>query len=368
VNSSPLPTGRVHEIARPAPCARGILRTLGLDPVTVNFDLDRCMPLRVRVTDKATGKPVRGRVSYYARPENPHLKDYPRIGQPGFRLRVTDDVDEDGARTVHAIPGLGFLCIVADNADRYVGFELKDWDGFLLRAVPGGLHPSHFHAVVPIDVSEKDAKSTTIAIALEPGRTRAGTVVGPDGQPLAGVLVAGVTPIVHSRKRLPDATFTAFGLNPRKSRNIVFFHPEKKLGKVQAVRGDEAGPLTVHLEPLGGVTGRILDAKGRPWAELRVQASITRLIVAYKDLPWELMENLGPTMEVITTTDREGKFRIDGLLPGLRYNLAFSVGEIQPGTTIPAHVEDVTVEAGKSKDLADVQSKLVPENEAKAKP
>ncbi len=347
-----------------------IADTPGLEPITVDVELMAGIPLNVRLIDKATGKPVRGSVSYLARAENPHLKDYPGFGKGlSFSPIPYSEPREDAPHTVLAIPGPGFLCVKADEADRYIGFELKDWDGFLLRAVPDGLHPSQFHAVVPIDIKESDKNSRDIIIALEPGRTRTGTVVGPDGQPLAGVHVAGLTPLPHffhgydprqrfQSKRLSTANFTVLGLNPRKARNIVFFHSEKKLGKVQAVRGDEAGPLTVRLEALGGVTGRVVDAKGRPWAGLTVEVSLTRLIAAYKDLPWELLDNLGPMMEVKTTTDREGKFRIDGLLPGLQYNLALSVGEIKPGSTIAAYRENVTVEVGKTKDVGDIKSAL----------
>ncbi len=356
-----------------------IADTPGLEPITVDVELMPGIPLNVRLTDKETGRPVRGAVHYLARADNPHLKEYSAFGKGlHFSPVPYSEPRADATHTVRAIPGPGYLCVKAEDADRYIAFELKDWDGFLLRAVPDGLHPSQFHAVVPIDIAENDKNSQDITITLEPGRTRTGTVVGPDGQPLAGAHVAGLTPLARwlfrgspqgvRSKGLPSANFTALGLNPRKARNIVFFHPEKKLGKVQAVRGDEAGPLTVRLEPLGSVTGRILDAKGRPWAGLKVRADLTRLIAAYKDLPWELMDNLGPTMEVITTTDREGKFRIDGLLPGLQYNLLFNVGEIKPGSTIAAYRENLKVEVGKTKDLGDIKSALVAEKGVQEKP
>jgi hypothetical protein len=42
----------------------------------------------------------------------------------------------------------------------------------------------------------------------------------------------------------------------------------------------------------------------------------------------------------------------------LQYNLAFSIGEIKPGSTIAAYRENLTVEAGKTKDLGDIKSTL----------
>jgi hypothetical protein len=175
------------------------------------------------------------------------------------------------------------------------------------------------------------------------------------GQPLA------------KKEGLKTADFTVLGLSPRLARNLVFFHPEKKVGKVQPVRGDEEGEVTVRLEPLGGVAGQVLDAEGRPWAGLKVRATLSRKFTDYKDLPLETMDNLGPVMAVTQTTDAEGKFRIDGLLPGLKYNLVVSEGELRPGKVVAYHIEDLSPESGNIKDLGDLKSKERPAKEGKEK-
>jgi RNA polymerase sigma factor (sigma-70 family) len=350
--------------------------TGGVEPLVIDFDLERGIAVKGRLTDKATGKPVKGHVTYLAAADNPNLKDYTELTLLHVHAVALGDTGPDGSFTALGIPGSGLLIVKADDVDRYVGAEIPGWDGFLLRAVPGGVHPSQFHAVVPINVSEEDPKSTTVDIALEPGRTRTGKVVGADGEPLAGTHVAGLTPLPHFVTRFPGkplskkeglktADFTVLGLSPRQARNLVFFHAEKKLGKVQPVKGDEEGMVTVRLEPLGGVTGQVFDAEGRPWAGLKVSASITRKFTDYKDLPWETLENLGPVLTVNQTTDAEGKFRIDGLLPGLKYNLVMSEGELKPGKVVAYHVDDLFPEAGKIKDLGELKSKEVPGKEGK---
>src|SRR5262249_46400877 len=156
--------------------------------------------------------------------------DYPGFGKGlSFSPIPYSEPRDDAPHRVLAIPGPGFLCVKAEDADRYIGFELKDWDGFLLRAAPDGLHPSQFHPAVPINVAEKGKTSRDITVALEPGRKRMGTVVGPDGKPLAGAYVAGLTPLprffpfLNSGRRdrskgLSTATFDALGLNLRKAR------------------------------------------------------------------------------------------------------------------------------------------------------
>src|SRR5262249_16131366 len=151
--------------------------TAGLEPVTVDFDLERGVVVHGRLTDKATGKPGKGSVTCLAMHDNPNLKDLTELGQLQVLGTRSAAGAADGSFCVIAVPGPGLLAVKADDADRYCGAEIEGWDGFLLRTAPGGLHPSQFHAVVPINPVETDAKSTRRDVALEPGRTQTGTVV-----------------------------------------------------------------------------------------------------------------------------------------------------------------------------------------------
>jgi hypothetical protein len=337
--------------------------TPGFEPLVVDFELDRGIELSVRLTDKATGKPVRGSVSYIARADNRHVNDFPSLRYDGHG---GSKIVSDGSFQVLAIPGPGWLLIGAEDSNRFVPQE-NSWDELVLPMASGGsLAAGQVLRVVPLDLSEKDPK-TSYDIALEPGQTRTGTVVGPDGQPLAGALVAGRTPVVNgidfipeyfsAKHLLKDASFTAFGLSTHRARNLVFYHRQKQVGKVQPVRGDETGPLTVRLEPLGSTKGRLLDANGKPWAGLKVHAGLEAGCAHSQGMPWELGEGLGPMLAVTATTDRHGRFQLEGLLPGLKYNLSFSEGAYSLG--------GLSAESGKAKDLGDLKSKLVPEKAAK---
>jgi hypothetical protein len=53
--------------------------------------------------------------------------------------------------------------------------------------------------------------------------------------------------------------------------------------------------------------------------------------------------------------DKDGRFRIDGLLPGARYTLVASPEEVRPGKSVTHHRKGLTVEAGKEKDVGDVK-------------
>jgi RNA polymerase sigma factor (sigma-70 family) len=336
--------------------------TPGFEPLAVDLELDRGIELSVRLTDKATGKPVRGSVSYIALAGNRHVNDFPSLRYSGHG--GTKNVS-DGSFQVLAIPGPGRLLIQGGDANRFVPAE-DSWE-VLPMASGGSLMAGQVLRVVTLDLSEKDPKPLSYDIALEPGQTRTGTVVGPDGQPLAGAHVAGRTPLLiaidtvpeyfSTRNLLKAASFTAFGLSTHRARNLVFYHRQKQLGKVQPVRGDDTGPLTVRLEPLGSTKGRLLDANEKPWAGLKVHAGQAGFARPQGMPTWEFGQGMGPMLAVTATTDRHGRFQLDGLLPGLKYNLSFSEGAYS--------LDGLSVESGKTKDLGDLKSKLVPGKAAK---
>jgi hypothetical protein len=168
---------------------------------------------------------------------------------------------------------------------------------------------------------------------------------------------------VHSYEVIPQpsAAFTVRGLDPRGSRVVVVFSPEKKLGKVRVVRGDEAGPLPFRLEPLSSLTGRVLGAEGRPRAGLTVRAVLSLEGEDGDRLPIHLRFSLDRhwrNLEPRAITDADGKFRLDGLLPGLKYNLVVSEDESDDADRPVLRREGVApAEPGRNLDLGDLRGK-----------
>jgi protocatechuate 3,4-dioxygenase beta subunit len=340
----------------------------GVEPITVDFELDRGIVIQGRLTDKATGKPVAGHVGWVPLADNPNLKNLP--GSTGPQILVKDEgrTAADGSFRVVAIPGSGLLNVKANDENRYAAAKtegLKNASGIILQ---------EFHALVRIDPSENNPKSLTCDIELEPARSLAGTVTDPDGQPLEGSQTAGLSAVAllffHDIPKLETSSFTVSGARPGQPRALFFVHPEKKLAKVERLRGDEKEPLTVRLEPLGTITGRVLDADGRPWAGLKVSATyqiqeLESARVAVKDhddLPWDLLYQYPAWSKVINkevTTDAEGRFRIEGLVPGLKYDLSAKTGEGQGGVPVVTQ-EGLGVDSGKTKDVGDLKSKEAP--------
>ena len=87
------------------------------------------------------------------------------------------------------------------------------------------------------------------------------------------------------------------------------------------------------------VTGRLLDAAGKPRADAELELSFR----PKKKRAW--FDYFPDRIK----TDREGRFRIEGLLPDYEFRLKGSKGEFSFG--------GATLRSGQTKDLGDVQLK-----------
>jgi hypothetical protein len=192
------------------------------------------------------------------------------------------------------------------------------------------------------------AKTVTCDLELDPGLTRTGTVLGPDGQPLAGATVLGLTAVWPNPMLLKDAAFTAVALDPSSSRDLLFVHVERRLAGRLTLRGDEKERPAVKLEPWGVLTGRLVDADGRPLAGARMQVNYP----GYIPVAW--MERQREEMR----TDRDGRFRVERVIPGMKLSLGASAGTafLLLGDA-PNGLIQVSVAAGELKDLANLRAK-----------
>jgi RNA polymerase sigma factor (sigma-70 family) len=317
----------------------------GFDPLTVALDLVRGIPLGGRVTDQATGKPPRAAVvEYYPLFPNPHAAGLTHCHTLAASSAV---VRPDGSYTLAVLPGPGVVCVAASPRNSYAVAVVEDRElaelfhdgadhggGRRLLAAVGAkghvpLSVDKYNALALIRPDE-GAASVALDLTLSPARTLRGTVAGPNGEPLTGVEVVGLTAL-PGEEVLDTASFTVTGLSPRRGRVLFFRHGGKALGKVLTVRGDEAGPLAVRLDPCGSVVGRLVDAHGTP----------TPGAMLYFDCG----ENV---LGVLAKTDRAGRFRV-ALLPGQSYSLTpYSARRLS------RDVGAVAVESGRSRDLGDL--------------
>jgi hypothetical protein len=129
---------------------------------------------------------------------------------------------------------------------------------------------------------------------------------------------------------LEGTEFTVRGINPRAKRTITFFHKEKNLGYcLKELPDEKLGPLTIKLQPCGSISGRLVDSDGMPVTSRRIYVS-----------PAAKFELLTP--------DKDGRFHVKGLVPGLEYSITDNkrIFELRGR---------IVVEPGKDKDLGDIK-------------
>ena len=112
------------------------------------------------------------------------------------------------------------------------------------------------------------------------------------------------------------------------------------------VKPDEAGPLTVRLEPCGTWSGRLVDRNGLPQAGA--------LLTCNRTIFGDDLEDEDPifgrgALPSSIRTDKNGRFRFSGLVPGLKYRLQV----FQDGRPTGNVAAEVSTRAGEVKELGD---------------
>jgi RNA polymerase sigma factor (sigma-70 family) len=353
-----MPKGASYEIrARPArgqpyvPFTRRFGDTESLKPIKADFSLRRGVALRFRLIDKGTGKPVQGIVQYDLVRANPHWAEacspHSRnllSSLEWFRGHVPDrDLTFDmvvypGPVVLIARAGFDgppYLKARLDPADvargYYPGAKGEPINGFFEMA----------NAYRRLDLKPTD-KPVTFDLFLDPGRTLKGKLLGPDGKPVPGATAYGLSwqatreggRYTHAEV-LKTADFAATSLHPNASYTLSFIHKERKLIGHVTVRGDAKGPLSVRLQPWGAVTGRLVDATGEPLAGVSLTLRYPALAEPGMRPPEQSWQ-----------TNGEGRFRVEGLLPGLKHELILGKG---------GSLKDLSVGPGQTRELGDVK-------------
>ncbi len=331
------PKGQPYPNAAVEAEARG-----SLDPATCDIAIKRGVLIRGRVTDKATGKPVRVRVESFAFEDNPHVADY-----PGYRSSDLREMrsDPDGRFAVVALPGRGLIAAYS-GADRYLqglGAEgIAGFDGQLnsFRTLPLGCTPSSYQWIAEISPGPTDVELTR-DIELDPGRTLKATALDPEGRPLAGSTGGGLGAVgIFGNRTLDSPDFQVTGVDRRRPRRLFLWHEERKLAGSAPLLGDEPDPLTVRLQPWGVVTGRLVDEEGRPWPDLLLLDNFPRGF----DPGRGLLKREFPV-------DAGGRFRVEGLVPGLAYQVRALTAKSE---LIGEVFDGLKLAPGESRDLGDV--------------
>jgi len=313
-------------------------------PFTFDITLKRGVLVSGRLTDKATGNPVRGSVSYHAFADNPHLDDYPDFKRGSQETRVLIP-GSDGRFTIPALPGRGLISARAPEEGYLHGLGADAIKGFDRQMGAFRTHPFYCstadqHVFAEINPAD-GTRELALDLQVDPGRTVSGTVVGPDDQPVRGGVEIRTLDVFQGPQQPPmnAPTFVVKGL-PSGRYRLDFIHGGRKLAGSLALTGGEKEDLTVKLQPWGTVVGRVVDEDGKPRTDVQIFSTIR-----------ERPDPERGDLRVKPTVDAEGRFRIEGLVPGVKYD---ALGH-SPSKADGPILQGVQVGPGEVKDLGDVK-------------
>jgi RNA polymerase sigma factor (sigma-70 family) len=330
----------------------------GLGPLTADLEMVPGIPFRGRVTDKVTGKPVRGYVGYFPIYTNPDAAELTRHGYGGEHLRALSEapVGPGGSFACCVLPGPGIVafrtpsegylaaCVNPKTVFKDLPFA---GDERLLVIDHGGgggpLAQDQFQAIALINPA-KDTPAIAQDLTVEPASWVSGTVLGPDDKPRTGVRVVGLSEPVLKMDR-----FTVRGINPGAPRRLYFYHDAERLVGTLLVKGNEKELLTVRLQPWGTITGRLVTDDNQSLGPVVLFAS-----------------NRDPSRIGIPGrlhTDRDGNFRIEGLIPGVRYTVFFTNNRPDEAAAAVGYLfQQLSVKPGEKRDLGTTKGKRFPGN------
>jgi hypothetical protein len=339
--------------------ARTVADTEGLKPLRADFELRHGVPIAFRLIEKETGKLVRGHVQYQPTSDNPyrHEAEYGPGVVPHREFMRLRETGADGYVRFVAYPG---PCVIFAHAGRgnppYLHGRLDPADrakGHFPgpQGDPGNGFLEITNGYARIDYKATDGEQK-FDIYFYRGPYLKGQLLAPDGRPVTGATAFGLTrdasaprPDTHPvDEALKTEAFTALGLYPKEKRTLSFIHKDKKLISCVVVDGTEEKPVEVRLQPWGAVTGRLVDGDGKPLAGVKVRRF-------YPALPAPGMRADGEEF----VSDAEGRFRVEGLLPEQKHQLALTAPKEGVQLDAGAALKGLSAPAGEVKDLGDVR-------------
>ncbi len=322
----------------------------GLGPITLDIALKRGAWVEGRVTEANTGRPVAGAIlEYFPNRDNPAVAEAPDF--TGLNNNVSDEAqfrtDAEGRYRAVALPGRGLLAVRAKGYRTAAPLD-PAVAGNVLHAANFQYQMGSYQALVPVE-APAGAASVRRDIVLTPGRELRGTIVGPDGRPVAGARVYGLEVPSFQVDPLKGSDFTYIHPNPGRVETLTFIDEGAGLGGAIDIKGDEEGPLRVTLRPTGSVSGRVVDVDGLPRPGVELQVLFLRK---------HRGENIGGEHLVRrVTADRDGRFRVGLLTPGVRYE----IGVVAKGNAAGGYLDRTwwTIKPGEAQDWGDVRERKI---------
>lgn len=305
-----------------------------------------------KITDKRSGQPIKNARVFYGLERNPAYQSRYQWIYPTVRTSETGE---------YRLP-----------------IASRDADNIIIRAWLPGM-TSH---AAPLKVAGKE---TPFSAQLEPAERLSGKVIDAEGKPVLDAFVwvaedaVTMDEINHpltmdflkssQRSRLSEARvqflqdyskadghFELDAADPLLKEHfwIAAIHPEHGFAKMNAAEF-QAGAL-LKLEPWGSMSGQLVSDKGVPLANTTgtIRATVGREVL--KAQP----DALKMTHILPLTTDKEGQFKIDRLMPGTSFSAVTINREyrpIDPVTVVSGPLRSRRIQLAESRHLVDESQK-----------
>ena len=306
--------------------------TNGYEPITVDFTVAKGVVITGRVIDGATGKPMAGFATAAVLSDNPFVKSRPEFGTADWT--PFQNTDADGVFRVVTIPGPvllmggthnggGFMALIKYKPPvpdpKYPQYFNNEFGSPAFIGPGGGISPVQGNFCKVLDI-KPGTEVVNQDVVLELASTLPVKIRDAEGQPVAGAWVAGVGALdfLPAVKTEGD-TATIYHLEAGKPRLLAFYDPSKKLFGTLSLKGDEKDEVTVRLAAAAAITGRLLGEDGKPLAGVAVS------LHPHGRAAEEVQKHARPAQ--LIETDADGRFRIDTVIPGVKFFLSFKRGQ-----------------------------------------
>jgi beta-lactamase regulating signal transducer with metallopeptidase domain/protocatechuate 3,4-dioxygenase beta subunit len=315
--------------------------SVGLAPITLDFNLTRGTWITGRVTDKATGAPVHAFVVYLPGVSNSLAEKIPEFATTDAdRLHLPEfSTGPDGRYRLVGLPGRGVVAgwargqYAPDAAASQMGRMVQDrYFASLWRK------PAEMNFLKEINVAP-GSPSQTRDFVVDAGGTLRISIVDQAGKPVHPCICFYNTSGAMMEWGINDSPCDLRGFVPGESRPLLFLEGRRHLGKAVVAHYDPkaANALTVTLEPCATVKGRLIDEEGIP-----IKSREVTPIARGRDNLWLSIGR--------TNSDSDGRFILHNLVPGTEFYTIFVHG-------FGNVAEKVVVAAGKTIDLGDIKLK-----------
>jgi RNA polymerase sigma factor (sigma-70 family) len=252
---------------------------LSVDSGPVKLELQKGLPVTIKIVDKANGKGIANlpvSIALY----DPNYRQLEKPVNIGIARGRTNDAGE-------------YMAYLTPN---YYRLRTRSW-----ADVREEDFEQHFRIT-----DEQSSFNLTLAVVPEP-KVR-GRLVNSQGEPIRGYIKFG------GQQTVTDENGEFEAAEPRGKATTIYdcyaFDIENKLGRAFFWQKSDANELEIVLEPLAGIVGRMIDQNGEAVSSIIPNVSVYGR--AYTGRSW--IQDI--------TVENDGSFSIDGIPVGMEMALA----------------------------------------------